>query len=66
MEVRLPEGCVAELEEIVLGGCFDAFRRALTGKTSARVAPMRVTLKQGADLTQLKARSRVYPLEKST
>ena len=31
----------------------------------ARVAPMRVTLKQGTDLTQVKAKPRVYPLEKS-
>ena len=51
VEVGLPEGCVAELEEIVLGECFDAFRRGLTGETPARVAPMRVTLKQGADLS---------------
>ena len=50
-DVWLPKGCMAELEEIVLGECFDAFRRALTEKTPARVAPMRVTLKQGADLT---------------
>ena len=65
VEVGLPEGCVAELEEIVLGECFDAFRRALTGETPARVAPMRVTLKQGADLSQVKAKPRVYPPEKS-
>ena len=65
VEVGLPEGCVAELEEIVLLECFDAFRRALTGETSARVAPMRVTLKQGADLSQVKAKRRVYPPEKS-
>ena len=51
VEVGLPEGCVAELEGIVLGECFDAFRRVLTGETPARVAPMRVTLIQGADLT---------------
>ena len=31
VEVGLPKGCVAELEEFVLGECFDAFRRALTG-----------------------------------
>ena len=61
VEVGLPEGCVAELEEIVLGECFDAFRRTLTGQTPARVAPMRVTLKQGADLSQVKAKPRVYP-----
>ena len=65
VEVGLPEGCVAELEEIVLGECFDAFRRALMGETPARVAPMRVTLKQGADLSQVKAKPRVYPPEKS-
>ena len=46
MEVGLPEGYGAELEEIVLGECFDAFRRVLRGETPARVAPMRVTLKQ--------------------
>ena len=61
VEVGLPEGCVAELEEIVLGECFDAFRWALMGETPARVAPMRVTLKQGADLSQVKAKLRVYP-----
>ena len=49
-----PEGCRAELEEIVLEECFDTFRRALTVETPARVAPMRVTLKQG-----------VYPRQKS-
>ena len=65
VEVGLPEGYVAELEEIVLGECFDAFRRALTGETPAHVAPMRVTLKQGADLSQVKAKPRVYPPEKS-
>ena len=65
VEVGWPEGGVAELEEIVLGECFDAFRRALTGETPARVAPMRVTLKQGEDLSQMKAKPRVYPPEKS-
>ena len=65
VEVGLPKRCVAELEEIVLGECFDAFRRALTGETPACVAPMRVTLKQGADLSQVKAKPRVYPPEKS-
>ena len=66
VEVGLPEGCVAELEKIVLGECVDTFRRALTDEAPARVAPTRVTLKQGADLTQVKAKLRVYPLEKST
>ena len=65
VEVGLPEGCVAELEEILLGECFDAFRRALTGETPARVAPMRVTLKRGADLTQVEVKPRVYPSERS-
>ena len=65
VEVGLPERCVAELEEIVLGECFDAFRRALTGETPAHVAPMRVTLKQGADLSQVKVKPPVYPPEKS-
>ena len=64
VEVGLPEGCVAELEEIVLRECFDAFRRALTGETPARVALMRVKLKQGADLSQVRARPRVSPSEK--
>ena len=66
VEVGLSEGCVAELEGIVLGECFGAFRRALTGATPARVAPMRVALKQGAGLLQVKAKPRVYPPEKST
>ena len=65
MEVGLPEGCMADLEEIMTRGCFDAFRRVLTGKTPTRVAPMRVMLKQGADLSQVKAKPRVYRLEKS-
>ena len=52
-EAGLPEGCVAELEEIVLGDCFDAVRSALADETPARVAPMRVTLKKGADLSQV-------------
>ena len=65
VEVGLPEGCVAELEDILLGECFDAFRRALTSETPACVAPMQVTVKQGADLTQVKAKPRVYPPEKS-
>ena len=65
VEIGLPERCVAELEEIVLGEYFDAFRRALTGETPARVAPMRVTLKQGADLSQVKVKPPVYPPEKS-
>ena len=66
VEVGLPEGCMAELEEIVLGECFNAFRRAFTGEPPACVAPMRVTLKQGADLTQVKAKQRVYPHGRST
>ena len=56
---------MAEPEEIVLGDFFDAFRRALTGKTPAYMVPMRVTLKQGTDLTQAKAKPRVYPPEKT-
>ena len=65
VDFGLPEGCVGDLEEIVLGECFDAFRRALTGERPARVVPMRVTLKQGADLLQVKAKPRVYPPGKS-
>ena len=53
VEAGLSERYVAELEEIVLGECFGAFRRALTGEPPARVEPMRVTLKQGADLSQV-------------
>ena len=66
VEVGSPERYVAELEDIVLGECFGAFRRALTGETPACVAPMRMTLKQGADLSQVKTKPRVYPPEKST
>ena len=61
--VELLEGCVAELEEIALGECLDTW--ALTGETLVRVVPMRVTLKQGVDLTQVKTKPRVYPPEKS-
>ena len=64
VEVGLPEGCVADQEDILLES-LDAFWRALTNETPARVAPMRVRLKQGADLTQVKAKPRVYPPEKS-
>ena len=45
VEVGLPEGFMAELEGVVLGECFDAFRRALTDETPASVAPMLVKLK---------------------
>ena len=38
VEVGLPEGCMAEVKEIVLRECFDAFRGGLTGETPARVA----------------------------
>ena len=65
VEVGLPEGYVAELDEIVLGKCFDPFRRAFTGETPTHVTPKRVTLKQGADLQQVKAKPRVYPPDKS-
>ena len=65
MGLGLPEGCVAELEEIVLGECFDAFRRALASETPVRVVHMWVTLKQGTDLTQVKAKPRVYSPKKS-
>ena len=56
---------MAEPEEIVPGDFFDAFRRALTGKTPACMVPMRVTLKQGTDLTRAKAKPRVYLPEKN-
>ena len=52
VEVGSLEGCAEELYEIVLVECFDAFRRAhLTGDKPACVVSMRVTVKQGADLT---------------
>ena len=51
VDVGLPKGCEAELEEIMLGELFDGFQRVLTDETPARVAPKQVTLKQGADLT---------------
>ena len=54
-----------KVKEIVLGQCFDAFRRALTGESPARVEPMRVTLKQGADLSEVKAKPRRYPPDRS-
>ena len=65
VEVGLPKSCVAEKKEIVLEECFHAFWKTLAGETPARVALMRVTLKQGADLSQVKAKPRVYPPEKS-
>ena len=39
VEVGLSEGCVEEVDEIVLGEYFDGFQRALTGETLACVAP---------------------------
>ena len=51
VQAGLSKAYVCEMEEIVLGQCFGAFRRALTGEPPARVEPMRVTLKQGADLS---------------
>ena len=39
VEVGLPEECVAELEQIVLEECFDAFRRTFKDETPARVVP---------------------------
>ena len=66
VKVGLPEGCLAELKEIVLGECFEAFRRVHTGETPVRVVPMQVNLKQGADLTHVKAKPRLYSSEKST
>ena len=65
VEVGLPEGCVAEQEDILLGESLDAIWRALTNETPARVAPMRARLKQSADLTQAKAKPRVYPLRRA-
>ena len=64
VEVGLSERCVAELEEIVLGDCFDTLRRALSGETPARVT-MRVALKHGTDLPQVKVKPRVYSPDKS-
>ena len=40
VEVGLPKKCAAESDDIVLGECFDAFRRALSGETPARVTSM--------------------------
>lgn len=66
VKARLPKGCVAQLEEIMLGGCFDVFWKALAGEPTARVAPVRVTLKQGGYLSQIEAGTRGYLLEKKT
>ena len=65
VDIGLPEGCAVELEEFVLGEFFDAFRKVLTGEMPACMTPMRVTQKQGVDLTQGKAKPRVYPPEKN-
>ena len=65
MQAGLPEAYVREVKEIVLDQCFGAFRRALTGEPPARVEPMRVTLKQGADLSEVKAKPRRYLPDRS-
>ena len=61
VQAGLPEAYVLEVEEIVLGQCFRAFLRALTSEPPARVEPMRATLKQGADLSEVKANPRRFP-----
>lgn len=65
VEVELPERFLVELEGIVLGDRFRVFWRILTAETPARVAPKRLTPKQDADLTPVKAMPRLYPPEKS-
>lgn len=59
VEAGMPKGCVAELDEIVLEGCSDVFRRTLTGESSAHVAPMRRTVKQRSNMMQMIARPRI-------
>lgn len=58
MENRFPEGFEAELDGTILGECFEEFLRTLTGELLARVTPILVVLKQGADLTKTKSRPR--------
>lgn len=52
-------------ERFLVGDCFHVYWRILTGEQPARVAPMRLTSKQAVDLTQVKAKPRLYPPEKS-
>ena len=65
VQVGLPEAYVHEVKERGLGQCFGAFRRALTGEPPARVEPMLIMLKQGADLSEVKAKPRRYPPDRS-
>ena len=65
VQAGLPEAYVREVKEIVLGQYFGVFRRALTGEPPARLEPMRVTLKQGAGLSKVKAKPRRYPSDSS-
>lgn len=39
-EAALPDGCVSELDEIVLGECFAAFWGALPAKPPSWILPM--------------------------
>ena len=65
LEAGLPSDAETRLLDLLLGPMFDGFRRSLSGDPPARVEPFQVKLKVDADLTKLKARSRVYSLAKT-
>lgn len=54
----LPEGCEAELDEIVLAGLLARFGGSSRASRRRTWGP-RVKLKQGVDLTQVKVKPRV-------
>ena len=64
VEVRFSEGCVTRLEDTMLGVCFYGNWRALTRGSLAGVARMWMSLKKGADLTQVKVKPRVYAVRR--
>ena len=60
LEAGLPSDAETRIRGLLLGPLFDGFRRSLSGDPSARVELFQVKLKVDADLSKVKARSRVY------
>ena len=54
----MPEQTLERLQDLVMDRQLGVFRRALTGEPPAEVEPLRVTLRQGADLRKFKAKCR--------
>ena len=53
---EMPEQVLERLQELVMDRHLGVFRRALIGEPPAEVEPLRVTLRQGADLRKVKAK----------